>query len=248
MAELHQIASDTDLYPVFTTGKKLNKKAFPGKSKVTPDHAVLVAGVVRGDLTPSQLDHLMDRMNKVKRVFKSRVEHHAQNLCVQYARKIGMKIGKNGDPVQSYSDIVEELESNPKMESFQNWYSIYYEQFEKSSGGKKDAEYNIMSELKVRYHDNTMTGGCVGELLNEVISKLLETMQKRSKEKQGLRLTKSRPGAEKEKDGSARNRRTKGDYFIIRSDPSHKMIDWHFFNVSMVRSIPCCDFLRRCYD
>jgi hypothetical protein len=27
MAELHQIASDTDLYPVFTTGKKLNKKA-----------------------------------------------------------------------------------------------------------------------------------------------------------------------------------------------------------------------------
>jgi hypothetical protein len=66
MAELHQIASDTDLYPVFTTGKKLNKKAFPGKSKVTPDHAVLVAGVVRGDLTPSQLDHIMEGMEKEK--------------------------------------------------------------------------------------------------------------------------------------------------------------------------------------
>jgi hypothetical protein len=231
MADLHQIASPTEPFPVFT-GKKLHKKAFPKKGKVFPDHAALVAGVLRADLSQSQLEHTIDRINKVKRVFKSRVEHYAKNLCLEKARKIGMKLSSDGGPVQTYNDILLELESNSKMESFQNWYKIFYEDYETKNGGKKDAERRIMEDLKIKYLDDTVSGGCVGDLLNEVIAKLVETMQKRSKEKQGIHLTKSRP----EDKETGRTRRKDGDYFIIRSDSKKKMTDWYFFNVSVVGS------------
>jgi hypothetical protein len=122
---------------------------------------------------------------------------------------------------------VEELESNARMESFQNWYNIYYKEFEGKSNGKQQLEMWIMNQLKIKYHDNTMIGGCIGELLNDIISKLLENMQKRSKDNQRLHLTKSRP----EKDMHS-NRRVVGDYYVIQSDHAGKPIGWASYNVS----------------
>jgi hypothetical protein len=233
MAELNQIASKSDPFPVFD-GTKLHKNAFPKKGKITTDHAVLVAGVLRANLTDDQCNHIKDRMNKVKRVFKRRVEHHAQSMCVQNAIKAGMKV-HGGGTVQTYSDILEVLESNCTMESFQNWYEIYYKDFDIKGTGKRDNEEIIMKDLKVRYNDGTTTEGCVGELLMEVMSKLLETIQKRSKDKQGLHLVKSRPGPE-----TSTKRRVEGDYFIVSSDSQNKMIGWSAFNVSVDGVVECC--------
>ena len=69
----------------------------------------------------------------------------------------------------------------------------------------------------------------------EVMSKLLETIQKRSKDKQGLHLVKSRPGPE-----TSTKRRVEGDYFIISSDSQNKMIGWSAFNVSVDGVVECC--------
>ena len=193
MAELHQIASTSDLYLVFD-GRKLHKKAFSRKGKLTIDNAALVAGVLPAQLLPAHADHIIKRMVNVKKVFQSRVQHFAQNSCVENARKIGMIMRRDGGLVQSYTDIVEELESNCTMENFQNWYNIYYKEFEVKSNGKKDAETRIMQDLNIMYHDNTTNGGCVGKMLSEVLSKLLENIQKQSRDKQRLHLTKSRPG------------------------------------------------------
>jgi hypothetical protein len=228
MADLNSVASSNDQYPVFD-GKRLHKRAFKGKGKLNKDHAALVAGVVASELTESQTKHLLLRMEKVKKVFKSRLEHHAQTLCVDTARSNGMKMRGGGGLVQTYSDILEALESNPRMESFQNWYDIYYGQFEEKKTGKKEAESKIMMELNVKYHDNTTSGGCVAELLGEVMSKLLENVQKRSREKQRLHLTKSRPANEKKE-----ARRDTGDYFIIHTDPKGKERASYSFNVSFV--------------
>jgi hypothetical protein len=226
MAELNQVASKSDAFPVYD-GTKLHKNAFPKKGKITTDHAVLVAGVVRANLTDTQLNHIKERMNKVKKAFKRRIEHHAQSLCVRNAIEAGMKL-RGGGTVQTYSDILEVLESNCTMESFQNWYAVYYKDFDIDATGKKDNEEIIMKDLKVQYQDGTVTEGCVGELLMEVMSKLLENIQKRSKDKQGLHVVKSRPGKEEEK-----KRRKVGDYFIVRSDRQNKIVDWSAFNVSV---------------
>jgi hypothetical protein len=226
MAELQLIASKTEQFLVFD-GKLLHKNAFPKKGTITADHAVLVAGVVRANLTDAQCETIIDRMTKVKRVFKSRVEHYAQNLCVKNAQKIGMTL-RSGGPVQTYTDILEELESNSTMRSFQNWFHIYYRDFDVRGSGKGEAEASIMNELKIRYKDGNVSGGCMGELFMDVLSKLLENVQKRSREKQGLHVTKSRPGKESLGD----KRRVSGDYFIIRSDKKKNVIDWTPFNVS----------------
>jgi hypothetical protein len=91
-----------------------------------------------------------------------------------------------------------------------------------------EAEVRIMCDLQLTYPDNSQSGGCIGELLTEVMSKLLENLQKRSRDKQCLHLTKSRPGKDLNKNG----RRNIGDYFIVRSDKNHKIIGWDNYNVS----------------
>jgi hypothetical protein len=226
MAELHQIASNTDLVLVFD-GRRLHKKAFTRKGSLTVDHAAVVAGVLVGDLQQTQAAHVIDRMQNVKRVFKSRVEHYAHNWCVENARKCLMRRSKDGGLVESYTEILTELESNPRMESFQNWYHIYYKDFEGKCNGKREGETRLMNDLNIVYHDYSLSGGCVGELLNEVMAKLLENLQKRSRDKQRLHLTKSRPGKEL---GNAR--RVSGDYFIIRSDGNGKNLGCDYYNVS----------------
>jgi hypothetical protein len=229
MSELQAAASTSDPYLVFD-GKRLHKKAFTRKGKLTDDHAVLLAGVLKGDINKTQIDVILSRMRAVKKAFSGRIQHYCHNWCVENARRIGMVMRVGGGPVQSYNDILEELESNPTMESFQRWYNIYYREWEVRSNGKKETEEKIMRELNVKYSDNTTSGGCIGELMGETVSKMLESVQKRSREKQQLHLTKSRPGKE-----NGITRRMPGDYFIIRSDTSGKIIGWDSYNVSKGR-------------
>jgi hypothetical protein len=226
MADLQQITFPSDPYLTFD-GKTLHKKAFGRRGKITDDDAAVVAGLVKDEFIPGESDRLIQRMVNIRSIFKRRIEHYAQLCCVENARRIQMTNSRDGSHVETYNHIMEELESNPRMSNFQNWYYIYYKDFEVKSSGKKDAESKIMKELKITYPDGSTTRGCIGELLNEVISKLLENIQKRSRAKQQLHLTKSSPRG-------GGSRRSNGTYYIIRSNENGKMVDADEYNVSML--------------
>jgi hypothetical protein len=224
MADLQQVTFPLDPYLTFD-GKSLHKKAFGRRGKITEEDAAVVAGLVKDEFVQGEAERLIDRMVNLRSVFKRRIEHYAQQCCVDNARRIQMT-NRDGSYVETYNHIMEELESNPRMSSFQNWYYIYYKDFEVKSSGKKDAESKIMNQLKIQYQDGSTTGGCVGELLNEVVSKLLENIQKRSRAKQQLHLTKSSPRG-------GGSRRSNGTYYIIRSNGNGKMLEADEYNVSV---------------
>ena len=85
-------------------------------------------------------------------------------------------------------------------------------------------------ELKIS-RQHKLCGGCVGELMTEVHSKLMEQIQKRSKQKQDLHLVKCRPirsAGAVDLDGTSRSTRQRlGDYYIARSNHSNgRMLDF----------------------
>ena len=175
-------------------------------------------------------EKIKERMAFVKKGFQSFVNHHITSWWVENAIKIEMRVSETGKAVQSYDDMVKELESNSTMENFQNWYNVCYKDTDVKSAGKSEAEAKIMKDLGVKYHDNTTTGGCVGELLTEQICKQIEKIQNRSRNKQLLHLVKSRPPKSiQETEGMGRKhgaRRLAGEYFIVRSDSSGRPIEY----------------------
>lgn len=191
MAELQQYASDEK--PLVFDGKLLHKRAFTRKGKPQPKDAALIAGVFENELDPTVAENIIARMAKVKKAFQGRVEHYVKNWWVENARSLGMKLVESGKEVETYEEMCRELESNPRMENFQNWYNICYKDTEIKSAGKREAESKILKSLKVQYHDKTMVDGCVGVMLAEVMSKQLEYIQTHARNKMCLHLVKSRP-------------------------------------------------------
>lgn len=95
-----------------------------------------------------------------------------------------------------------------------------------------------MRELKIKYQDNTLSGGCLGDLFLAESSNLIETIVNRSRSKQNLHIVKSRPikGEEEQESGTiqARGKRVVGDFYVVRSDPRNgKAICFKRFNVSV---------------
>jgi hypothetical protein len=241
MAELALYSNTTDKYLVFN-GVRLHKKAFLRKGKPSRANAAVVAGVLEMDLSVEDAETVMNRMSYVRKGFQSYINHYITSWWVEKSINMGMKVSRTGKPIQSYDDMVQELESNNTMQNFQNWYFICYKDIDIKKGGKVDAEAKIMRDLSLTYHDGTTTGGCVGNLLSEQINKQIEKIQNRSRNKQLLHLVKSRPATSiKEAQAMKRKqgvRRTAGEYFIVRSDPNGKPIEWSGYNVSC-RLINC---------
>jgi hypothetical protein len=232
MTELQKVAC-VDPYLIFD-GKRLHKRAFPRKGKPTFKMAAMIAMKLEEEMDNETATYIMERMTKVKKAFRSKIEHYVTSLWIAQARSIGMKLTTTGAPVESWDDIVRELETNPRMESFQNWYNICYKDREIKAHGKQDTETNLLKELKIQYHDQSLGGGCVGELLAEVQSKLIEQIQTRSRNTQCLHLVKSRPSGKDDlfkKTTMNEKRRGVGMYYIIRSDSKGKIIDYTDFNV-----------------
>jgi hypothetical protein len=233
MAELQQYASDEK--PVVFDGKYLHKRAFTRKGKPQAKDAALVAGAHEEEMDGATTALIIARMMKVKKGFQGKVEHYVKNWWVETARRIGMRLEETGKLVETYEEMSRELESNPRMESFQNWYNICYKETEIKSSGKRDAESKILKDLKVQYHDKTTVDGCVGIMLAEVMSKQLEYIQTRARTKMRLHLVKSRPsGAEKGGGIPGGQRRGTGMYYIIESAKNGKMIEYTAYNVSPV--------------
>jgi hypothetical protein len=233
MSELQAYASQ-DKFLVFD-GKTIHKRAFRGKGKASPSEALLVAGKVSSEVSADEVQYIISRMRKVKQGFKYVVETYVENWWVQNAKKMGMVSLINGKMIDTYKDLVEELESNSKMESFQNWYNVCYKENEIKGHAKLEAEGDIMKGLNLTYHDNTVSKGCVLELVSEVMSKMLEQIQSKSRYKQGLHLTKSRPSKKLEETNILSKgtiRRDNGCYYIIRSDRMGRFLDFESYNVS----------------
>jgi hypothetical protein len=234
MAQLALYANTKEKYLVFS-GVRLHKKGFLRKGKPSRANAAVVAGVVESDLSVDDAEVIIKRMADVRKGFQSYINHYITSWWVSNAMRMGMRMTQTGKPVQSYEEMVQELESNSTMQNFQNWYTICYRDTDIKSAGKLDAETKIMNNLAIVYHDNTVTGGCVGDLLSEQINKQLGKIQNRSRNKQLLHLVKSRPQSSvRETPGMNRKpglRRTAGEYFVVRSDRSGKPVEWSGYNV-----------------
>ena len=178
-------------------------------------------------------------MLAVKTAFASRLQYLIQKHWVERANTMGMEVGSIGEKITNMGHLITELGSNPKMESFQNWYGLCYKDTEMKGPGKHDAETSIMKEMNIQYFDMSKANGCLGKLLSYVASKEQETIQRKSKANQCLHLVKSQPKGKNllaQVDKSARNstRRTGGDYYIVRSDSKGKAISHCKYNVSEV--------------
>jgi hypothetical protein len=225
MAELKQYASSNERHLVFD-GKTLHKTAFQGKGKHTKAHAAVIASCLEASLTGVDADYLLSRMDRVKKGFKGKVEHYIQNMFVANTKKFMMKTSA-GLSVTNFDDLLKELECNPKMESFQNWYNVFYREMDMNGVGKKNIESELMKECNLMYHDGTVEGGCVGELVSVQISKEQEKIQSRSRSKQRLHLVKSYPGKDRKQ-----NRRATGEYYIIHSAADGSIFGFEKYNVS----------------
>jgi hypothetical protein len=255
MAGLSVYASSSDKYLVFD-GRRLHKKAFGEKGKASNEDAALIAGVIESLLSNADAEAIKARMEHVKKGFRSYIRHYISSWWVDNAIALGVLNRKTGRVVQSYQEMVEELESNSTMRNFQNWYNICYKETDCKMDGKTVAEARIMNDLKLKYTDETITGGCVGKLLSDLLNKELGKLQGRSRNKQRLHLVKSRPaavteGGKSKKRTAAANdssksrkngvRRSAGEYFVVRSNGSGDPLDWTGFNVSEnARLVFCC--------
>jgi hypothetical protein len=227
-------------------GKTLHKQAFSTTVKQNHAGAALLAGVLEDKLATHDANYITQRMEKVKKAFQGRVSHAIKSSWVEAARKMGMTRQGSGAPVQSWEDLLQEMESNSCMDSFLNWYKICYSDNDPSGNNKrKECESALMRGLKIKYQDNATSGGCLGSLFQSETSNLLETIAKRSRSKQSLHIVKSRPtkGEEELEEGQTpqKGKRVVGDFYVVRSNPSNgKAISFRRFNVSkcFVETLP----------
>ena len=150
MTELQQLARN-DPFLVFD-GRRLHKKAFPRKVKLTKSMAALVVGKFEEELDDETSDYIIERMKKVKKGFASRIHHYVTSSLVETSRTMGMKQTTSGRPIECWEDVLKELGSNARMESFQNWYNMCYKERETKMNGKQDAESNLLKELNIMTH------------------------------------------------------------------------------------------------
>jgi hypothetical protein len=245
MAELAMYAVQKEKHTVFD-GVRLAKRAWIRKGKLKKKDAAVVAGVTEDGLSNEDAEEILRRMAYVKKGFASYMSHYITARWLGNAQKVGLKNSVTNKPIVTFTDLLQELESNPRMESFLNWYNICYKDTDVKDTVRDCAEGSIMREIGLKYTDDTMTGGCIGELILETQLKLMEQINNRSKAKQRLHLVRSRPtNAGKEEDGGMRtsDRRKIGDFFIVRSDGKGKAVSWKSFNVSC-RVV--CIFLLSC--
>lgn len=256
MAQLQIYALQNEKYKVFD-GVVIHRNAWIKKGKVQKKHAAVVAGITEGQLKKDEADDLIKRMTNVKRGFAGWMNHHITTRWLEQATQIKLKNHITNTPVETFQELLEELESNSRMESFVNWYNICYKEMDARHNVRNTAESRIMQELGLTYtggggstSGSPTTGGCVGDLMLEIQGKLMEQMNNRSKAKQGLHLVKSRPtfsNVNKETnanmDGTKGNSRWNiGDFYVVKSDGEGKPIDWKAFNVSsysLVRLTVC---------
>jgi hypothetical protein len=237
MAELQMFAAVGDKYLVFD-GKILHKQAFSTKAKQSHAGASLIAGVVGDKLPPAEGNYIIQRMEKVKKAFQGRVSHVIKIAWLEKAKRMGIKVGKTEVDVQTWEELLQELESNSCIQSFVNWYNICYQDNDcVGTSKKKDGESALLRELKVKYQDNTTSGGCLGELFLAESSNLIETIVNRSRSKQCLHVVKSRPTKGEEELGLGRTiqkgKRVLGDFYVVRSDARNgKAVSFKRFNVS----------------
>jgi hypothetical protein len=231
MASLVMYAVQNEKYPVYD-GSRLFKKAWVTKGKVKKKDAALLAGVTDDKLGKEDAEAIMRRMNDVKTGFAGWMNTHVTTWWVQNAKDIGLVNHITNRPVVTFSDVISELESNPRIESFVNWYRICYKDTDIKCNVRNGPEQEVMRKLNLRYHDDTTTGGCVGDLILEVQRKLMEQLNNRSRARQCLHLVKSRPHQDSKDKIQNCTRRNPGDFYIVRSDKEGKASDWKRFNVS----------------
>ena len=231
MSELQHLISLTDKHTLFN-GKQLHKKAFISKGTHLASHAAVIAGAAQGSMKTEDVTYIIQRMEMLRKGFRERIRHFVTSSWVDNAIQMGLKSSKMNLPIMSYGDMLDELDSNPRVSNFQNWYNICYRDTDVKSQGREIAEKKCMESMNIKYTDGTNSGGCVGELITDVHGKLMEQLQKRSKQKQNLHLVKSRPSR------SLSIRRKLGDYYVVRSDHSTgRMIDFIQYNVRRMETI-----------
>jgi hypothetical protein len=239
MAQLQIYALQNEKYKVFD-GAVLHRNAWIKKGKVQKKHAAVVAGIREDQLKMEEAEDLIQRMTNVKRGFSGWMNHYMTTRWLDTASRRKLKNHQTNNPVETFHELLEELESNPRMESFLNWYHIVYKDLDARQNVKYTAEGEIMRELGLTYIGGSTTGtpttgGCVGDLMLEVQGKLMEQMNNRSKQKQGLHVVKSRPTFVSEKNAGSPmsgSRRNIGDFYVVKSEPDGKPVEWTAFNVS----------------
>ena len=90
MTELQKVAC-VDPYLIFD-GKRLHKRAFPRKGKPTFKMAAMIAMKLEEEMDNETATYIMERMTKVKKAFRSKIEHYVTSLWIAQARSIGMKL------------------------------------------------------------------------------------------------------------------------------------------------------------
>ena len=235
MASLVMLAVPGEKYHVYD-GRLLYKKAWVQKGKVKKIDAALLAGVKEDKLGKEDAEVIMRRMNDVKKGFSGWMQNYVTNWWVTNAKNIGLKNHQTNKPILTYAELMTELESNPRMESFVKWYIICYKDTDVKNNVRNGAEQDAMRELNLRYRVGddtpTNTGGCVGDLMLEVQRKLMEQLNNRSRAKQGLHLVKSRPTFDDKDKIKNATRRNIADFYIVKSDSTGKAESWKHFNVS----------------
>ena len=224
--------SSTDS-PIVFDGKRLHKKAFYVNGKHDFAAAALLAGELETSLSKTSGNLIIDRMNLAKKGFVGKVRHILQGWWLQRANSIGIKNTLTNQPLVTFDDMLKEMETNARMESFQNFYNLCYKEAEYNKNVKSEYESRMMLDLKVQYLDNTLVGGCVGDLVQKLTSEIVENIQFRSKSAQGLHVVKSKrklaDDGKNQLQGSSR--RKPGDYYIVRSNPIGKVISYDCYNV-----------------
>jgi hypothetical protein len=235
MAQLQIYALQNEKYNVFN-GSVLHRNSWIRKGKLQKKHAAVVAGITEQQLRDDEANDIMQRMTNVKRGFAGWMNHYVTTRWLEDARRIKLKNHATNKPVETFKDLLEELDSNPRMESFLNWYNICYKEMDARHNVRNAWEGQIMRELSLKYNDGSTIGGCVGDLLLETQGKLMEQLNNRSKAKQGLHLVKSRPTFKSDYTIKPTTRRNIGDFYIVMSDLEGKSESCKQFNVSMLSS------------
>jgi hypothetical protein len=230
-AALLLVAIENEKFPVYD-GTRLFKKAWIPKGKAQKQHAALLAGVTADKLSKDDADHILKRMHDVKKAFAGWMNSRVMTWWVENAKKDGLRNRKTGKPVTTFPELMEELESNQRMESFVTWYNICYKDTDMKVDVHNQREQDLMRELKLKYHDDTTVGGCVGDLILELQRKLTEQLNNRSKARQGLGLVKSRPTFDDKKKKNAKDRRKEGDFYIVKCDEQGRNESYKGYNVS----------------
>jgi hypothetical protein len=244
MSQLQIYAIQGEKYKVFD-GSFIHRNAWIKKKTVEKKHAAVVAGITEDQLKEEDANELMNRMTNLKKGFSGWMTHHVSTHWLENATRIGLKNHVTMKPVETFPDILNELESNPTMENFLNWYNICHKDMDGRHNVKHATEAAIMRELKLNYtacakKETPTTGGCIGDLLLEVQGKMIENLNARSRMKQGLHLVRSKPILNTDTQTTdvltkGVSRRNTGDFYVVRSDTERGSYEKTAFNVSVHR-------------